>query len=173
MDVPEIVIQSPSSGSLPEESPVHEEEVQQEGEPDMAMLGYNPTASHLSPGRERPSPTAPDIDLNFSDFRIPSSEQSRGSRGSPSSLGFLNNYSSSPLARPSNPTPRRGRGGPYSSDDTPSPQRLGPTDLSSEDVPSGEDEQPILRPSNPTPPPCPGLHRCTSRHATAEDCAYE
>jgi len=117
----------------------------------MYMLGYNPTASHSSPVRERPSPTAPDIDLNFSDFRIPSSEQSRESRGSPSSLGFLNNYSSSPLARPSNPTPCRGRGGPYNSDDTPSPQRLGPEDLSSEDILSSENEQPIVRPSNPTP----------------------
>ncbi|KAI4609199.1 hypothetical protein J4E83_008841 [Alternaria metachromatica] len=150
-DVPEITVQSPSSTGQPEGSLVHEEETQQDDELEMYMLGYNPTAPHLSPVRERPSPTSPDIDLNFSDFRIPSSEQSRGSRGSPSSLGFLNNYSSSPLARPSNPTPRRGRGGPYSSDDTPSPQRLGPIDLSSEDVPSGEDEQPMERPSNPTP----------------------
>ncbi|KAI4635707.1 uncharacterized protein J4E87_000662 [Alternaria ethzedia] len=150
-DVPEITVQSPSSTGQPEGSLIHQEETQQDDELEMYMLGYNPTASHSSPVRERPSPTAPDIDLNFSDFRIPSSEQSRGSRGSPSSLGFLNNYSSSPPARPSNPTPRRGRGGPYSSDDTPSPQRLGPIDLSSEDVPSGEDERPILRPSNPTP----------------------
>ncbi|KAI4693675.1 uncharacterized protein J4E84_002249 [Alternaria hordeiaustralica] len=150
-DVPEITVQSSSSTGQSEGSLIHEEETQQDDELEMYMLGYNPTASHSSPVRERPSPTAPDIDLNFSDFRIPSSEQSRGSRGSPSSLGFLNNYSSSPPARPSNPTPRRGRGGPYSSDDTPSPQRLGPVDLSSEDVPSGEDEQPILRPSNPTP----------------------
>ncbi|KAI4927259.1 uncharacterized protein J4E92_006426 [Alternaria infectoria] len=150
-DVPEITVQSPSSTGQPEGSLIHEEETQQDDELEMYMLGYNPTASHSSPVRERPSPTAPDIDLNFSDFRIPSSEQSRGSRGSPSSLDFLNSYSSSPLARPSNPTPRRGRGGPYSSDDTPSPQRLGPIDLSSEDVSSGEDEQPILRPSNPTP----------------------
>ncbi|KAI4923900.1 hypothetical protein J4E85_008057 [Alternaria conjuncta] len=150
-DVPEITVQSPSSAGQPEESTVNQDEGQQDDELDMGMLGYNPTASHSSPVRERPSPTAPDIDLNFSDFRIPSSEQSRGSRGSPSSLGFLNNYSSSPLARPSNPTPRRGRGGPYSSDDTPSPQRNNPVDLSSEDVPSGEDEQPMVRPSNPIP----------------------
>ncbi|KAI4707970.1 hypothetical protein J4E89_007088 [Alternaria sp. Ai002NY15] len=150
-DVPEIIVQSPSSTGQPEGSPIHEEGIQQDDESDMAMLGYRPPASHLSPVRERPSPTAPDIDLNFSDFRIPSSEQSRGSRGSPSSLDFLNNYSSSPLARPSNPTPRRGRGGPYSSDDTPSPQRNNPVDLSSEDDSSGGDETPILRPSNPTP----------------------
>ncbi|KAI4649851.1 uncharacterized protein J4E79_009697 [Alternaria viburni] len=150
-DVPEITVQSPSSTGQLEGSLIHEEGIHQDDQPDMAMLGYNPTAKHISPVRERPSPTSPDIDLNFSDFRIPSSEQSRESHGSPSSLGFLNNYSSSPLARPSNPTPRRGRGGPYSSDDTPSPQRPGPIDLSSEDVPSGEDEQPILRPSNPTP----------------------
>ncbi|KAI4610937.1 hypothetical protein J4E80_007968 [Alternaria sp. BMP 0032] len=150
-DVPEITVQSPSSTGQPEGSLIHEEGIQQDDQPDMAMLGYNLTASHSSTVRQRPSPTAPDIDLNFSDFRIPSSEQSRGSRGSPSSLGFLNNYSSSPLARPSNPTPRRGRRGPYSSDDTPSPQRNNPVDLSIEDIPDGEGETPILRPSNPTP----------------------
>ncbi|KAI4689267.1 uncharacterized protein J4E88_002617 [Alternaria novae-zelandiae] len=150
-DVPEITVQSLSSTGQLEGSLIHEEGIQQDDQPDMAMLGYNPTATHISPVRERPSPTSPDIDLNFSDFRIPSSEQSRGSRGSPSSLDFLNNYSSSPLARPSNPTPRRGRGGPYSSDDAPSPQSLGPVDLSSEDISSGEYERPMVRPSNPTP----------------------
>ena len=150
-DVPEIGVHALSSGGQPEESTVPEDEAQQDDEPDMGMLGYNPTASHLSPVRERPSPTSPDIDLNFSDFKIPSSKRSRGSRGSPSSLGFLNNFSSSPLARPSNPTPRRGRGGLYSSDGTPSPQRNNPADLSNEDISSGEDEQPMLPPSNPRP----------------------
>jgi len=116
----------------------------------MGMLGYNPTASHLSPGRERPPLTSSDIDLDFGLARLPSSAQSRRRRGSSTRLGS-HDYSSSPPARPSNPTPRRGRGGPYSSDDTPSPQRNNPVDLSSEDVPSGEDETPIRRPSNPTP----------------------
>ncbi|KAI4948390.1 hypothetical protein J4E91_005812 [Alternaria rosae] len=150
-DVPEVVVQSPSSAGQPEESPIHEEEVQQDDEPDVDVLGYNPTASHISPVRERPLPTSPDFDLNFDDFKVPSSEQSRRSHGSSSDLGFLDQYSSSPLARPSNPTPRRGRGGLYNSDDTPSPQRLKPAKCSSEDVSPAKDEQPMLRPSNPTP----------------------
>ncbi|KAI4910378.1 hypothetical protein J4E90_007813 [Alternaria incomplexa] len=150
-DVPETAVQSPSSAGQPEESPVNQDEVQQDDELDMGMLGYNPTASHLSPGRERPPLTSSDIDLDFGLPRLPSSAQSRRSRGNPSSLGSVDEYSSSPPARPSNPTPRRGRNGPFSSDDTPSPQRLGPVDLFSEDVFAGGDEQPILRPSNPTP----------------------
>jgi len=117
----------------------------------MEMLGYNPTASRISPVRERPSPTPPDIELNFEDFKIPSSEQSRRSRGNSTRLRSSDDYPSSPPTRPSNPTPRRGRGGPYSSDDTPSPKGLSPVDLSSEDIPSGKDEQPVVRPSNPTP----------------------
>ncbi|KAH6868757.1 hypothetical protein BKA58DRAFT_459709 [Alternaria rosae] len=150
-DVPEVVVQSPSSAGQPEESPIHEEEVQQDDEPDVDVLGYNPTASHISPVRERPLPTSPDLNLNFDDFKVPPPEQSRRNHGSPSNLGFLDQYSSSPLARPSNPTPRRGRGGPYSSDDTPSPQRLKPAKRSSEEVSPSKDEQPMLRPSNPTP----------------------
>ncbi|KAI4649661.1 hypothetical protein J4E93_003981 [Alternaria ventricosa] len=48
-DVPEITVQSPSSADQSEANLVPEEETTQEDEPDMGMLGYRPTASHLSP----------------------------------------------------------------------------------------------------------------------------
>lgn len=143
-DAPEIVVQSPSSAGQPKESPIHKERVQRDDEPDVDILGYNPTASHASPVRERPLPTSPDFDLNFDEFKVPSSTKSRRSHGSLSSLGFLGQYSSSPPARPSNPTPRRGRGGPYDSDETPSRQRVNTTNSPDEDGP------PMLRPPNPT-----------------------
>ncbi|KAL1795506.1 hypothetical protein ACET3X_005730 [Alternaria dauci] len=133
--VPEAVFQSPFSSSDRDGRSSQELQLPQEEDLDldMSMLDYDSLdeaqvpASYGTPAGERSLSASPGSDQDSNESLPPWT------------------------TRPSNPTPRRGRGDVYESDDTPSSQLSKLASPRDNAISHDEDSEPVVESSNPTP----------------------
>jgi hypothetical protein len=157
-DVPEVLVQTPYSATDPRDKPFTKEELAQVGEKDtdVRMLDYEshnraqaPTF-YTSPIRDRPLPTSRRLDHNLEDSELPSSTpEQRTYEDTFDSDHAPGLYTPVQIERSSNPTPRRGRGGLYEDDDTPSPQSSRLACPRGNIISYDEDEEAVTRPTTP------------------------